>query len=172
MSDKDVFVLRDIQSFTSITQSIQKQKLHYKNIVIEQGVKEANYHVSRQLQIPLTTKIFYIKRLRIVEGKPKSIETNYIDYRLVEGFENIDFNNRSFYQILEEETGFHITRSEEEILVVKAKDDECEYLKKSKGSEILFVKGKTYQNESELPLEYFELSCEPSFYRFRSVMKI
>lgn len=172
MQNNDVFILRDIHLFASITESIRGQKLKYKNVVLEQGIKEANYYISRQLQIPLAKKLFYMKRLRIVEGKPRSIEINYIDYKLVEGFEKKDFTDRSFYEELEKETGYHTIRSEEEILVVEAKDDECKYLQIPQNSEILFVKGITFKAENELPFEYFELSCDPSFYRFRSVMKV
>lgn len=172
MSNDNIFIIRDLQHFASITDSIKSQKLHYQNVVLEQGIVEANYHISRQLQLGLGAKLFYIKRLRIVEGQPRSVETNYINYQLVEGLEKIDFNNTSFYDVILQKKGYRTIRSEEEILVVEAKDDECQLLQMPKGSEILLIKGITHKAENDLPFEYFELVCDPSFYRFRSVMKV
>ena len=172
MSNDDIFIVRDLQHFDSITDSIKSQNLHYQNVILEQGIMEANYHISRQLELGLGTKLFYMKRLRIVEGHPRSIETNYINYQLVEGLETMDFSNVSFYDVVLQKKGYRTIRSEEEILVVEAKDDECQLLQMPKGSEILLIKGVTYKAENDLPFEYFELVCDPSFYRFRSVMKI
>ena len=77
-----------------------------------------------------------------------------------------------FMMLFYKKKGYRTIRSEEEILVVEAKDDECQLLQMPKGSEILLIKGVTYKAENDLPFEYFELVCDPSFYRFRSVMKI
>ena len=100
MSNDDIFIVRDLQHFASITDSIKSQNLHYQNVILEQGIMEANYHISRQLELGLGTKLFYMKRLRIVEGHPRSIETNYINYQLVEGLETMDFSNVSFYDVV------------------------------------------------------------------------
>ena len=172
MSNDNIFIVRDLQNFASITESIKSRKLHYQNTVLEQGVMEANYHISRQLDLALGTKVFYMKRLRVVEGRPRSIETSYVNYELVEGLETMDFNNISFYDTVFQKKGYRAIRREEEILVVEAKDEECELLKMPKGSEILLIKGTTYKAENDAPFEYFELVCDPSFYRFRSLIKI
>lgn len=172
MANDDIFIIRDLQHFASITDSIKSRKLNYQNVVLEQGIVEANYHISRQLELGLGTKLFYIKRLRIVEDHPRSIETNYINYELVAGLEKMDFNNTSFYDVILHKKGYRTIRSEEEILVVEANEEECQLLQMPKGSEILLIKGITHKAENDLPFEYFELVCDPSFYRFRSVMKV
>lgn len=172
MSKEDIFIIRDLRHFASITDSIKSRNLHYHNIVLEQGVSEANYYISRQLGLPLASKLFYIKRLRMVEGCPRSIETNYIDYSLVEGFETIDFSDASFYEVLQQKKGYQIVRSEEEILVVEANEEECRLLVFPLESEVLLVKGITHKADNDAPFEYFELVCDPSFYRFRSVMDV
>ena len=58
MSNDNIFIVRDLQNFASITESIKSRKLHYQNTVLEQGVMEANYHISRQLDLALGTKVF------------------------------------------------------------------------------------------------------------------
>ena len=166
----DIYIVRDMKNFASITDLLQKSKFNFSNVVLKQGILEANYRVSRQLGLELGSKVFFIKRLRIVEGQARSIETDYIDYKLVPGIEKHDFSNISFYEWIAQEYGYHTIRSDEEILVVEASDEECELLNFPKESEVLLVKGTTYK-DTKGPFEYFELVCDPSFYRFRSVSK-
>lgn len=78
--DKDnIYVLRDIDSFMSVTEAIREQGLTLENRIIEKKVIESNYYLSKQLNVPLATKIFYLCRVRYVEGIAKSIEKRILN---------------------------------------------------------------------------------------------
>lgn len=82
--DKDnIYVLRDIDSFMSVTEAIREQGLTLENRIIEKKVIESNYYLSKQLNVPLATKLFYLCRVRYVEGIAQSIEKTYIEYSKV-----------------------------------------------------------------------------------------
>ena len=73
--DKDnIYVLRDIDCFMSVTEAIREQGLTLENRIIEKKVIESNYYLSKQLNVPLATKLFYLCRVRYVEGIAQSIE--------------------------------------------------------------------------------------------------
>ena len=171
MAKDNVFILRELDKFASITDLINAQKLSLENKVLEQKVIEANYYISKQLEIPLATKLFYLSKLRIVEGIPRSIEKTYIEYEKVKGMESIDLNNVSFYAALEKLTGIKTIKNQEEMLIVEANEEECELLNLDCGDEVLLLKGITYKDEDK-PFEYFEITSLPSFYRFRSVSNL
>ena len=164
-----VFILRDLDGFTSISQSLEAKNIHSINKTIEQGIVEANYYLSKQLQVPLATKLFYLKKMRIVENEPRSIETTYISYDTMKGLENFDFNGRSFYEIISEYLDIKTIKAEEEIMIVEANEKECELLNLPLNEEIMLIKGLTYLEDSQ-PFEYFEIVAESSFYRFRGGM--
>lgn len=170
MKKEDLFILRDIDCFEPATESMRKKQYTFENRVLSCSVMEANYYLAQQLKVPFATPLFYLARLRIVEGIPVSIEKTYIVYEKVKGLESYDFHNLSFYNVLKEVYGITIQETDEELLIVEAKKDEQEYLDLQVGDQILFEKGKSYLEDSKDPFEYFEMSSIPTFYRFRSVI--
>ena len=163
-----LFILRDLDKFTSVTDAIIAKELNLKNIVLKCGVIESNYYLSQKLNVSLATKLFYLSRLRVVNGKPRSIEKTYIEYDKVKGLEKEDFTDVSFYRVLDNKTGFKINMTNEEILIVEANEEECEHLELEMGDEVVLIKGTAYIEDGN-PFEYFEVTSIPSFYRFRSV---
>lgn len=164
-----VFILRDLDGFESISQSLEAKNIRSTNKTIDQGVVEANYYLSKQLQVPLATKLFYLKKLRVVEDEPRSLETIYISYETVKGLETYDFNGRSFYAVINELFDIKTIKAEEEIMIVEANEKECELLNLPLNEEIMLIKGLTYVDDGK-PFEYFEVVAESSFYRFRGGM--
>ncbi len=170
MKKEDLFILRDIDCFEPATESMRKKQYRFENRVIDCKVITSNHYLSQQLQIPFDTKLFYLARLRIVEGFPVSMEKTYIAYEKVEGIERYDFKDVSFYGVLNDKYGIQIYETKEDLLIVEAKNEEKEYLQLKDGDEILFERGQSFLEEDESPFEYFEMSSLPSFYRFRSVI--
>jgi len=165
---KDVCVLRDIDSFASVTEIISAHNFSYKYKVLECSVQEANRFISKALNIPLASKVLYFQKVRIVEGEPKCIEKVYINYSKVPGIEKLDLAKDSLCEIFKREYGLEVNQREEEILVVDANESEKEILNLKEDSEVLLVKGITYINDHE-PLESFESIAVTDFYKFRSV---
>ena len=166
----DVYLERELHKYASMTDLLRQRKIRFENRIIEQKVIEANYYISRQLEVPLATKVFYLKRLRIVEGEPKSIENNYICYEYANALENANFENESFREVVEMCTKQKIVKSSESISIVEANDEERKWLDLPENEEVVLIKGTTYTEDNK-PFEYFELVNIPSFYRFRSVSK-
>lgn len=173
MKKDNIYVLRDIDSFMSVTKSIREQGLSLDNKIVEDKIIESNYYLSKQLNVPLATKLFYLCRVRYVEGIARSIEKTYIEYSKVEGLEKIPLENESFYGVLLKNYGIQILETSEEVLLVDAKREEKRLLNLEGNSEILLNRGYSYISTPEHgPFEYFEMSSLPSFYRFRSVTEI
>ena len=144
---------------------------HYVYPILDQSVIEANKLISEQLQIPIATRIFSYRKLRIVEGKPRSVEQVYIEYEKVRGIETLPLENRSLYRVLREQFGYDICRNEEEIRIVHASEEEAQLLQVEDDAEILMSTGLTYL-DSMKPLEYFQIVAIPSFFKFRSVTTV
>ena len=172
--DKDnIYVLRDIDCFMSVTEAIREQGLTLENRIIEKKVIESNYYLSKQLNVTLATKLFYLCRVRYVEGIAQSIEKTYIEYSKVEGLEEYDLGNTSFYGLLLREYGIQVYETQEELLLVEAKREEKRLLGLEGKCEILLNRGTSFVSKKDRePFEYFEMSSLPSFYRYRSVSEI
>ncbi len=167
MKSDDVYVLRDLGKFQSVTEVLKNRAYPFEYRVLNKEILESNRFISRVLKIPLASKVFYFRKLRVVGGVPKSIEKTYILYDKVKGVEKMELGSRSFYQVIQERFGYATQRSEEEILIVNASPEEQELLD-CRDRELLMIKGNTYLGDAE-PFEYFEIVSTSDFYRFRSV---
>ena len=170
MKKEDLFILRDIDCFEPATESMRRKQYKFENRVLSCAVIQANCYLSQQLKVDFATPLFYLARLRIVEGYPVSMEKTYIVYEKVKGLEGYDFHNRSFYSVLKDVYGITIQETDEELLIVEAKKEEQKYLELEQGQQILFEMGKSYLEDKTDPFEYFEMSSIPTFYQFRSVI--
>lgn len=167
----DVFVLRNIDRFASVTDAVISNGFSYKYQLLDMSIIESNRFISKSLDIPLASKVFCFEKVRIVEDEPKSIEKVYIDYKKIPGIEKFNLSEESFYSILKKEYGIEINQSEEEILIVEANKKESQILSLPEGSDVLFIKGITFIHD-QIPFEYFEIVSIGDFYKFRSEMKL
>ena len=166
------YIIREFDKCCSITDIIRAQNLALINKVLEQKIIEANSYIATQLELPLASKLFYLKRLRSVEGEPRSVENNYFNLDEVRGMETIDFNNISFFSEVYKHKGIRKLRSEQEILIVEADDEERKLLQLNENDqEIMLIKGVSIKEDNR-PFEYFEISSDLEFYRFRSASRL
>ncbi|MBQ1287893.1 MAG: UTRA domain-containing protein, partial [Erysipelotrichaceae bacterium] len=56
----------------------------------------------------------------------------------------------------------------EQILIVEPDEEEKDLLKLEEDEEILLIKGVAYK-DGDHPLEYYEISSDTNFYRYRSL---
>ncbi len=164
------YILRDMERFDSITDTLLEQDIKSRYQVLDLEITESNRFVSQKLKIPIASKVLYFRKLRLIGGIPKSIERTFVLYDKVPGIENEDLEGRSFYQILRERYGYATRRSEEEILIVEAGEEEKRLLE-CNDQELLMIKGITYKEGTE-PFEYFEIVAVSDLYEFRSVTRL
>ncbi|MEG0290362.1 MAG: UTRA domain-containing protein [Erysipelotrichaceae bacterium] len=171
MDDKDVYVIKELDKYVSISEYLKNQHHSLCYVGLETKIIEANRWISKQLQIPLAAKVFSYRKLRIVDDVPKSIDHVYLPYEKVKGIEKLNLDDVSFYAVLKEHFGLQVNYNEEELMIGVPTEEEKTLLKLKDEEEVLITKGSTYINTKE-PLEYFEVTSVTSFYRFRSVSKV
>lgn len=170
MEQENRYILRDMERFESITATLEARKIRSEYRVMNMEVTESNRYISQKLKIPIASRIFYLRKMRLLDGVPKSIEKTYILYDKVRGVEKADLEKQSFYRVLQEMFGYVTRRSEEEILIVAAGENEKELLDCG-DEELMMIKGITYKEEPE-PFEYFEIVAVSDLYEFRSVTRL
>ena len=164
MQGKNISILRDLTVCQSVSEALTKQGLTFEYRILNLEIKEANRFISRMLKSSLGTPVLFLRKLRVIEGIPKSIESTYMVYEKVK-----DLEHCSFYELIREKFGYVTQKSEEEILVVTPSPKEQELLQ-TKDQECLMIRGTSYVEEG-IPFEYFEIVAISDFYKFRSVSK-
>lgn len=167
--NREFYLLKDYDSVPSIRDNIDLNEHTFQRITLVQNVIEANNYISRQLDLPLASKLLFINSLIVIDEVPRCIEKIYASLAEVRGLETYDYSDMSFYAILNREKGITRLFIREEVKIVEADDQERELLKlEDDDREIMLIKG-TAISENEKPLAYYETVSDTGLYRYRSV---
>jgi GntR family transcriptional regulator len=96
--------------------------------------------------------IYEIERVRLADDVPIAFESVQIPSCLCPKLERFNLIDYSLYQILEENYGLHLARSEEEHSAIQPTKTHRKLLEMPAHTAVLLVKRKTYTNENR-PLE-------------------
>ena len=166
---RDFYILRKHDNMQAISDVLYSSGRECTITVVSQNVIEANNHISRQLGLPIASKILYLNRLLSVDNVPRCIEHVYADLAELKWQESMNFSTMSVNEYIFNEKGADRLFAKEEILVVRADEKERELLQLDENdNEIMMIKG-TLIKDNDRPLAYYELFCDTDFVRYRGV---
>ncbi len=115
---------------------------------------DANLKVSRMLGVPLGTKVFELKRLRLIDEVLISIETSYIEKAKCPTLMSFRFDGMaSLYAVLRDRFNLDITHLQQNIRTTKIRNDEAELLCVEKGTSAFYVSAIGLTDNDEV-IEY------------------
>lgn len=148
---------RDIYRPLSFSESkrVDPKKLESKVIKIEKLA--AAPWLARVLQISVGSEVFYIKRVRILDGSPENYQCSYISQSRIQNLDlaNLDLEHHSLFAIIRETTGLYAMKKTEEIRAVRCPQYVAEELRMQEGDPVLLIM-RTVYGQDHLPLEYCE----------------
>lgn len=159
-------IIRYMNHYDSITEIAKQNDSNLKTVVLKKEIMETNRYLSKYLEVALATKIFHLIRLRILDGVEATIERSWIPYPYVKGIENLDFEQISLYQTIEELYGIKMKERNEELRIVRANEIERDVLHVPLESDVLLLKG-CVKDQNERVFEYFENTALPDLYVFK-----
>ena len=98
----DINIIRTVGNLASITNSIKEKNYNYEYITLNQTIIEADSIISSKLGLPIASKVFYYNRIRVVESIPVTFEKVFIDAKKVKNIIDIDLNNKSLYEEIQD----------------------------------------------------------------------
>lgn len=114
------------------------------------GPHEAN----ERLGLPLDAQLIYLSRVRSADNMPLVYVETYLPYEQYKALMDVDFNEKSLYDSLEELCHVRINRVQREIEAVNARRKETELLKIPANKAVSLVKTVAYSENSPLPVEF------------------
>lgn len=121
--------------------------------------------LASKLEVDAGAPVFELRRVRMADGDPVSIETAYVNYALCPGIEGCDFEQGSLYDALFERYGLRVLHGNERISVTRLQDDEASLLKVPSGTPV-FLEKAVERAEDLTPIEYCKALILPDRYRF------
>lgn len=140
------------RALTSFSEEMRKRGLSPTSKTLKQDVVKAEADVAEKLQIAEGARAVRIKRLRLADGQPMSIQTTYLPLELAPRLVEEDFGALSLYETLERKYGLRPARAEETHFAVLVEPSEARLLKVAANSPGLAAERVAYL-ASGRPLE-------------------
>ena len=160
---------RNLQDIKSTTESVRGAGHKLKTMVLEQDVIKASPIVAESMGIRVGQRILYLRRLRLLDGAPYMIETNYVNLEICSRLLEYDFREESLYRVLSYHNIFPC-QGHESIGITYATDSEARHLQTESGDPLYFLTGVA-KDQNGVPVEYFKSVARPDKVRFSSILR-
>ncbi len=128
----------------------------------------ANRLIAQRLQLPEGGKVTEIKRVRLINREPVSLEITYLPQALGEKMEKADLVTRDIFLIIENDCGIPLGHADLAIDAVLAESELTRALKVEEGSPIMRIERLTHDADgTPLDFEYLYYRGDAFQYRLR-----
>jgi GntR family transcriptional regulator len=103
-----------------------------------------NQAVAQDLELPLSTPVYHVERLRTVNQEPVVLENFYTPETIFNDLERFDLSERSIYEIMETEYGSRVTQARQSLEAVVATEFEAGLLECEKGDPLMLERRLTF----------------------------
>ena len=158
-------VEHQLTQLVSTTEDMHKRGWSLTTRLISLERIAATAKISRTLELPEGAPCYKLRRLRMVDGEPISLQTPYLPTELCPNLEAHDLT-RSLYRLLETSYGLRLWTGQETLRARCVLPHEQELLQVSKGSPVMDMERVTYAVSGEA-VEYLEAVWRGDRYDFK-----
>jgi GntR family transcriptional regulator len=91
-------------------------------------VRPADVPIAKELQLTVSASVYYIERLRFLNGEPAMLERLTVPEYRFPALDHHDLNNRSLYEVLKTEYGVSVAQARQSLEAVSASEYEAALL--------------------------------------------
>ena len=116
-------------TLTSFSEDMRRRGMKPGSRTLELVVTSAGARLARRLDVSPEARLVRVKRLRLADDEPMAMEVLHIPEALVPGLTKADFEDHSFYELLEERYGIVIASGSQSIEPTVTSEEESEVLR-------------------------------------------
>jgi len=116
----------------------------------------AEEEIANQLDIPVGEQLVYLRRLRMADGEPMSIEESYLIHKYCPDILEHDYALEPLRRVLESEFGIRIASAKQVIQAIQAPPDLAYLLEISPGAALLLLTRVSF-SQGRIPVEYLRI---------------
>ncbi len=158
-------VEHELTQLVSTTEAISQRGWSLTTKVIRLRQLPASPHLARALELEPEAPVYELRRLRVVNEAPLSVQTAYLPARLCPGLEENDLA-KSLYRLLEARYGLRLWTGRETLRARGATAAEAGWLGVKKGTPVMAAERLTYSSTG-LAVEYLEAVWRGDRYDFK-----
>ncbi len=159
--DRASFVIGGIETFK---ETADRNKLNSTTDVVMFAEIVADKRVSKRTGFAVGTELYYIQRVRKLDGKPCILDINMFDKSLVPGLTE-EISGKSIYDYIEKELNMDIAMSKRKMTVERVTEIDEKYLDLADYNCLAVVSGQTF-NGMGIMFEYTQSRHVPEYFCF------
>ncbi|CAM3165429.1 GntR family transcriptional regulator [Streptobacillus felis] len=139
---------QNLNTFYSFYENIKSAGKKPKSEIVSHKIIEANFELSEIFRIPLNSKIIYFERLRFMNEEPIIFEQTYLPMYRFNGFDPLELNNNSMYNIFENRYDVTFSKAIETLKPILISSKKEKTLLKLKDNDLgMSITRSTYEKE-------------------------
>lgn len=159
--DRASFVIGGIETFK---ETAARNKLNSTTDVVMFAEIVADKRVSKRTGFAVGTELYYVQRVRKLDGKPCILDINMFDKSLVPGLTE-EISGKSIYDYIEKELNMDIAMSKRKMTVERVTEIDEKYLDLADYNCLAVVSGQTF-NGMGIMFEYTQSRHVPEYFCF------
>ena len=124
--------------------------------VLSTDLVSAEEEIANQLDIPVGEQLVYLRRLRMADGEPMSIEESYLIHKYCPDILEHDYALEPLRRVLESEFGIRIASAKQVIQAIQAPPDLANLLEISPGAALLLITRVSF-SQGKIPIEFLRI---------------
>jgi GntR family transcriptional regulator len=140
----------------SFTEDMHQRGFKPGTRVLSADLTSANEQIASQLQVPVGEQIVCIRRLRLADGEPMSIEESCLIHKFCPNVLDHDYSRQPLRKVLEEEYGIRIASAKQVIQAIQAPAEFAQLLDIETGAALLFITRVSF-SQGNIPVEHLRI---------------
>ena len=138
---------RQAAKLVPFTKGMEKRGFKTQNKMIALKNIAAEASVAEDLGIRVGDPVFFIHRVRLINGEPVLMERLFVPGARFERLDSFDFSARSLYEVMDTEYGVQVSRARQSLEPVAASAAEAELLEIPTGAPMMLERRLAYDND-------------------------
>lgn len=137
------------QMLISHAETLKNREIDFQTKILIKRIEEPSNHIKKRLEIE-SEKVFYIERLRLVEGKPAGLFKNWVVLRLIPEIVTKDFEKLGLFEAIEQDGKQKIKSGLREFSAVIPDEKQIKLLGLENNVPLLKLEQVTYNQDNEI----------------------
>ena len=137
--------------------------------VLYADVIACSQDLAHKMQLPPGHKLFFLKRLRLMDGAPYMLELSYLDYDVCPGIEHLSFHEESLYAVLKRR-GVQMAEGCETIGIAYATEEESRHLQVAEETCLFYLTSTSVDSSGKI-FEFSKSVARPDKVRFTNTLR-
>ena len=159
---KPLNIFQETYNFSDAVLSVG---LHPSSRLISAEVIEADEATAKKFGLMPGDPVYRMRRVRLIEGEPASIETARVNLSLCPTLPEHDYTQESLYDVLLQEGGVRVEHGCEHISISRLNAEEAELLQQDEGTPVFYQSSLEFDEDMRF-VEHCKSVILPTKYRF------